>query len=231
MPHYCIELGCLCTARYNHPGEKPFFCKKHADFEGGMVNTRDKMCKNGCGKRAVINELCVKCARKNGWDKLAKKECKNGCGKQSRTGFDDFCRACFNETNGIPNYIIGERNIKLYLCKNFPNLLFKTSWSVIKYFVDFYIELSEVIIVLENDPNQHKNSRYKNETKRENEIFAELSKKKRTVLIRFNPDDFKVNGIKVEVPLEDKMEMLGEFIEHCIADETKSGIFRLFYDE
>ena len=57
--------------------------------------------------------------------------------------------------------------------------------------------------------------------------YPELSKKKRTVLIRFNPSRSKLQ----KTPLEQRFEKLGEFIEECISDQTKSGIFRLFYDE
>ena len=256
----CWEPGCNKTSYYNYEGRiKALFCGTHADLENGMINVKSKRCecgkqahvdgfcvscarkdgwdgtiknymnrcKSGCGKFVQINSFCVSCAREDGWDGV-KNECRNKCGKQAAVG--RLCTSCHNEQHGIVQNI-GEDMLQKYLKEQF---CLKTQYYIAPYQIDFLIELEELLIVIEHDENQHKDkSKYpiEREAQREEEILKKLMEKKRTVFIRFSPSNFTVDCIKVEVPLEDKFNMLGEFIEECISDQTKTGIFRLFYDE
>ena len=230
MPQYCIELECGKQPSYGYPGGPNLTCKEHHLY--GMENVKCPRCKTiGCEKFTHVNGYCIDCARKNGVEGVIGTECKNKCGKQAQV--DGFCKSCYNNEREIVRNS-GENNFKNYLKESFPDCCLRTEFYILKYKIDFLIELEKLLVSIEHDENQHKDkSKYpiEREAQRGKEIFEKLSKKKRTVFIRFNPDNFKVNGIKVEVPLEDKMEMMCDFIEECISDETKSGIFRLFYDE
>ena len=149
------------------------------------------------------------------------------CGKF--THHCDYCISCYNEQNGIVRNK-GENMLKNYLKERFPQLCLKTEFKICNYKIDFLLELVELFIVIEHDEKQHKDKwKYpvEREAQREKKIFEKLSEKKRTVLIRFNPSSSKLQ----KTPLEQRLEKLGEFIEECISDETKSGIFKLFYDE
>ena len=190
-----------------------FGCEKQASY--GYPGTQKRIT---CKKHHLYGMVSVK----------EHKKCK--CGKF--TVDNGLCISCNNLNQGIVRND-GENILKNYLKERFPELCLKTEFYLLIYKTDFLLELEELFIVIEHDQDQHKGKRYppKREVKREQEIFEKLSKKKRTVLIRFNPSNFTVNDTKVEVPLEDKFDMLGEFIEKCISDQTKSGIFRLFYDE
>ena len=225
MPEYCIELGCEKTTSHAYPGGKRLTCKEHHLY--GMVNVKNKKC--SCGKFALVNGLCTSCARKDGWEGDNHKKC--SCGKFALHG--DYCRSCFNEKHKI----VGNREenmIKNYLKKRFPELCLKTEFRICNYKTDFLFELEELFIAIEHDRNQHKDRRSyppEREAKRQKEILEELSKKKRTVLVRFNPSNYRVGGKLMKTPLEERFKKLGELIQECISDETKSGIFYLFYDE
>ena len=231
MPQYCVELGCEKNASYNYPGEtKPITCKTHHLY--GMVKKEHPKCLTpDCEKYAAVNGLCVSHARKNGWDEIMN-ECKNKCGKRGISGLNGLCHSCYNEKNSIVKRV-SENTFKNFLKDKFPEYCLKTEFSLLTYRIDFLIELEKLFIDIEYDQNQHKWKKYppKKEAKREKEILEELSGRKRTVIIRFNPDNYRIKGKLMKTPLEERFEKLGDFIEECITDETKSGIFRLFYDE
>ena len=161
---------------------------------------------------------------------VANKRC--GCGKFPHHG--DYCLSCYNEKNGIVKRV-KEKTFKNYLKNRFPELCLKTEYYILTYKIDFLIELEELFIALEHDEKQHKDNRRdyppERETKRENQIFEKLSEQKRTVLIRFNPSNYRIRGKLMKTPLEQRLEKLEDLISECIFDENKSGIFKLFYDE
>ena len=256
MTRFCIEPGCLKTAVFNHPGDLPMFCKLHTDFEGGMVNVKNKRCKKcikiarvdglcvscarkdgweekvnqkmcPCGKQVQVDGLCISCARKNGWKgKMKKKMCP--CGKRAHA--DELCMSCYNELQGIVRNP-SEIAFKNFLKNKFPQYELKTEFYILGYQIDFLMEMVEMIIAIEYDQDQHKTYNPEKERKRETEIFQKLSSKKRTVLIRFNPSKYKV-GKKIYNPsMEQRLEKLEEMILECIQYKNKSGIFKLFYDE
>ena len=234
MPQYCIELGCGKTSSYGYPGGGRLTCKEHHLY--GMEDVKNKKCEdfNVCGNFAQrgLDGLCISCARKNGWDGVYN-ECKDKCGKQAINGLNGLCLSCYNVKHGIVKNP-GENMFKNYLKEKFPEFCSKTEFSLLTYRIDFLIELEELFIAIEHDEKQHKDSRNyppEQEAKREEEILAELTKKKRSVIIRFNPNNYRVGGRLMKTPLEERFEKLGKFIEECISDKTKSGIFRLFYNE
>ena len=144
-----------------------------------------------------------------------------------------YCRSCHNEKNGIVKRV-GENTFKNYLKNRFPELTPKTEFYILCYRIDFLIETKKLFVAIEHDKDQHKDSwsyPKEKEAKRENEIFEELSKKKRTVIIRFNPNNYRIGGKLMKTPLEKRFEKLEDLISECIFDETKSGIYKLFYNE
>ena len=233
MPQYCIELGCDKHASYNYPGAKGrITCKKHHLY--GMVNSKEHpKCRTpDCEKYAAVNCLCVSCARKNGVEGVIRTKCKTPeCEKQAYHGLDGYCISCFNEIHGIirnPDL----NTFKIFLKNKFPEFYLKTEFDILCFRIDFLFELEELFFAIEYDQNQHK-WKYppEKEAKREEEILEKLMEKKRTVFIRFNPSNYRIGGKLQKTSLEKRFEKLGEFIEECISDQTKSGIFRLFYDE
>ena len=201
MPRYCWEPDCDKQSNYNYPGR-----------------TKPIFCKTHADLE-------------NGMVDVSNVKCKNNCGKQAQNG--DYCRTCFNENQGIVHYV-GENILKNYLKERFLELCLKTEFYILTYKIDFLLELEELFIAIEHDENQHKHSKcypIGKEAKREKEIFEELMREKRSVLIRFNPSNYRIGKKLMKTPLKERFEKLGDFITECIFDETKSGIFRLFYDE
>ena len=207
------QVGGLCIS-----------CARKDGWEGKL---KQKMCP--CGKRAVVNELCVSCARKDGWKgKLKEKMCL--CGKCAVV--NELCISCYNEKHGIiRNPAVNA--FKNFLKSKFPEYKLKTEFYILNYQLDFLIEMEELFIGIEYDQDQHKNTNYipEEERKRETKIFQKLSSKKRTCVIRFNPSKYKVREKKYNPPMEERLKKLEDLISECIFDESKSGIFRLFYDE
>ena len=228
MPKYCVELGCNKYPSYNYPGVKGrVACTDHYLY--GMVNVKNLKCSCGKYTQNDLNGLCTLCARKNG--KVSPvRGCKNNCGKEKKNG--DYCISCYNEKNGIVKKV-GEITLKNFLKDKFPELRLKTEFKILTYRVDFILELEKLIIVIEHDQKQHRGMIYppERETERENEIFEELSKHKRCVIIRFNPDNYRLGGDLMKTPLEQRFEKIEDLISECIFDDTKSGIFRLFYNK
>ena len=189
-------------------------------------------CKNKCGKEPVKNGLCTWCTRKEGWVGPMK-ECKNKCGKEAQGGTDGCCTSCYNETQGIiKNPVVN--TFKKFLKDKFPELKLKTEFYLLNYRIDFLIEMEELFIGIEYDQDQHKHKwKYplEKEKQREKEILEELSQKKRTVLIRYNPSNYRIGRKLQKTPLEQRLEKLEELISESISDQSKSGIFWLFYDE
>ena len=231
MPQKCVELGCKKQAIYNYPGKpKPIFCKDHTDFENGMVNVRDKKCRNFslCGNIAVLNGLCTSCSRAEGWDEI-RYPCTK-CGKKSAVGgLNGLCASCFNTLHKIVPFLSQKRLYK-FLKNKFPEISLKSEVRILNFRPDNLMELSELYIVIENDENAHKHTTAypkEDETNRQNQIYEFLSAKNRTVFIRFNCGNKKTT----EEEIERRQNALEDLISDCLFDENISGIHYLFYDE
>lgn len=197
MVSFCIQPKCTSIARYNHSGDPAWFCRYHADIEGGMVNVKDKKCKK-CNKGfRKINGLCWSCAKKEGWKntRICKNEnCNNQlsnstfgiCGSCLRkqkclfchpnTGTEEF--GCDNCKSTNPNYIKKNREEKLwnFLKENFPSSLLlrelRLSNGKITAQIDFLLYKDNINIIIEHDDSQHRNkSKYPTDCEEKREIF------------------------------------------------------------
>ncbi len=86
--------------------------------------------------------------------------------------------------------------------------------------IDFQTEVDNYILCIEVDENQHKRYDPIDEEKRIMQIYENADRK--LVFIRFNPDNYKQNGITKKTPLKSRFPVLGDKIREMI-DRIKNG--------
>ena len=79
----------------------------------------------------------------------------------------------------------------------------------------FQVRLDNYVVAIEVDEFQHKRYDFEDEEKRILQIYEDADCK--LVFIRFNPDSFKINKVKQNVPIEYRYEKL------------KRTIYEVFY--
>ena len=131
------------------------------------------------------------------------KECKSVLVNKKSTCYP-LCQSCF--CNAYPDhekstlYKIKERYLRDELRVRFPdkdiNMIFDKAvdGGCSKKRPDVLIDLLLYSIIIECDENQHKN--YECENKRTMQLFEDLGNRP-LVFIRFNPDDYINNGVKI----------------------------------
>jgi len=138
-----------------------------------MVNVKDKTC---------LSEHCLTIPGKN---------------------YDGYCCPCFHnlfpDHPRVRNYKNKERSVADFVCNSFPMFDWVLDRKVYdgcsKRRPDILCDFGTHLIIVEVDENQH--NQY--ETTCENRRMMELSQDvghRPIVIIRFNPDDYKVNGEK-----------------------------------
>ena len=169
----CIYEGCKIRPSFNNEGStKALYCSKHK-IEG-MVN--------------VISPTC-----KNEW-----------CLTQVQEKYDGYCLYCY--INMFPdkpvsrNYKTKEYAVVEFVKTTFPDL----SWISDKIITDgcskrrpdLLLDLGYQIIIIEVDENQHTAYDCSCENKRIMELSQDVGHKP-IVFIRFNPDDYDDNEIRI----------------------------------
>jgi hypothetical protein len=171
--HTCIHEGCKIQPVFNNEGEtKALYCSKHK-IEG-MVN--------------VISQTC-----KNEW-----------CLTQVQEKYDGYCLFCY--INMFPdkpvsrNYKTKEYAVVEFVKTIFPDLSWISDKRIFdgcsKRRPDLFLDLGYQIIIIEVDENQHTVYDCSCENKRIMELSQDVGHKP-IVFIRFNPDDYDDNEIRI----------------------------------
>jgi hypothetical protein len=169
----CLEKDCIKHAAYNLKDFKNgLFCKEHK--KENMINVKDKRCKE-------CNDIFI-----------------------TGTKFKGYCCRCF--INKFPNqqisknYKIKENHMIDFIKEQFKNeiMIFdKTVGGCSLRHPDCYIDKFTHILIIECDENQHHTKDYSNcDTKRTMELFQDFNYRP-IVFIRFNPDSYINNSIKI----------------------------------
>lgn len=194
-------------ATFGIPGNKATKCAQHKTT--GMISNPTKRCiVNNCKEIAIygINKQihCEDHKEPNEYN-LVDRECKS-CKLTMILNKDDLCGFC------DPTMI---KNTKLMKQKEIKSLLDakKYKYTIYDKIIDskcglerpdFLFDCITYCLILEVDENQH--TKYNNqqtgtnydcETVRMFNIFQTIGMK--TIFIRYNPDDYKVNGIKQNI--------------------------------
>jgi hypothetical protein len=96
--------------------------------------------------------------------------------------------------------------------------------------------IEATMLVIECDEGQHKGKSYANDAARYDDLFMDFSG--RYVFIRFNPDNYRIDGKLQKTPWEERLATLSKEIAHQVA-RIKSGakadglveIVHLYFDE
>lgn len=127
------------------------------------------------------------------------------CDTKANKNYEGFCLRCYIHTYPdkptMRNYKTKEQNVVDFIKNSFHNLTIQTDKIIqdgcSKKRPDIQIDLGYQIIIIEIDENQHKTYDCSCENKRLMEISQDY-KYRPIIFIRFNPDDYINNGVKVE---------------------------------
>jgi hypothetical protein len=204
----CIHPGCKILPTFNHEQEtKPIYCSSHKlDF---MVNVISKTCIHpGCKIRPNSNHegetkpiYCSSHKLDNMVD-VRSKTCKSTwCLTTVKNKYDGYCLFCY--MNLFPdkpvsrNYKTKEFAVVEYIKTQFSHASWIADKTVnggcSKRRPDLLLDLGYQIVIVEIDENQHIDYDCSCQNKRIMELSQDLGHRP-IVFIRFNPDDYKLNG-------------------------------------
>ena len=262
----CIQHGCDTISCYNKEGEtKALYCVNHK--LNGMVNVISKTCiYDGCKTRPNFNndgqKNALYCSKHklNGMIDINHKTCKSEwCQTRVEEKNDGYCLYCY--INLFPdkpvsrNYKTKEYAVVEFVKNTFPNLRWNAdkiiSGGCSKRRPDLLLDLGNQIIIIEIDENQHIDYDCSCENKRIMELSQDVGHIP-IVFIRFNPDDYKLNGknitscwgqnkngiciVKKTKTKEwaQRLNTLGDQIKYWVKPENTTNktieVIQLFYD-
>lgn len=240
---------CTTTAGFGLPGNQPIKCAKHKIK--GMIYDPSKKCTfKSCKETAIYGiKFQVHCEehKKDDEYNLIEKECKS-CKLMMILNKDNLCGFC------DPTMI---KTFKLYKQKEIKDLLDskKFQYTIYDRIIDsqcglerpdFLFDCGTHFVVLEVDENQH--TKY-NETIQQNGnnnqvtytceqtrmINISQSLGMKTIFIRYNPDNYKVNKIKQEISKSKRHIILLKNLNNMIKMKSENlsylNVLYLFYDE
>jgi hypothetical protein len=203
----CLE--CKKQPAFNMEGEtKGLYCVTHKNK--GMVNVINVTCIE-CKKLPTFNSegatkaLYCFTHKKEGMVNVKDKTCKSEwCFTRVTEKYDGYCLFCY--MNLFPdkpvsrNYKTKEYSVVEYIKTKFPSL----KWDEDKIInggcsrrrPDLLLDLFYQIIIIDVDENQHTSYDCSCENKRVMELSQDLGHRP-IIFIRFNPDDYKKDGINI----------------------------------
>jgi hypothetical protein len=224
----CEYIDCLIHPSFNFKGEKkPKFCKKHAhQFMIDVINTR---CLN------------LKC------DIIV-----------NHKKYEGYCASCFillfPDKPVTRNYKVKEKAVSNYIKEQFQELIWISDKKIIggssMRRPDLLLDLGYQIIIVEIDEEQHERYNETHENNRIIEISEDIGYRP-IILVRFNPDDYFLEDIKItscwsynkegimsvkkskQKEWGERLENLKKTVEYWMNNETEKTIelVYLFYDK
>ena len=205
----CKYKDCNKRPSFNTEGEtKAIYCANHK--KDGMVDVKNKTCIE-CNKIPVFNTegetKPIYCAnhKKDGMVNVKNKTCKSEwCSTQIGGKYNGYCLFCyinlFPDKPVLRNYKTKEYSVVEYIKTTFPNLDWIAdriiSGACSKRRPDLLVDLFYQILIIEIDENQHTDYDCSCQNKRIMELSQDLGHRP-IVFIRFNPDDYEKNGVKI----------------------------------
>jgi hypothetical protein len=208
----CKFDGCMKHPSFNYFGDNSsIFCGIHK-LEN-MVNNVSKTCiYNNCNKKSSFNYegqkewLYCLTHKLDGMINVTIKKCKTPlCDTKANPNYDNYCLRCYTyiypDKKNRKNYKTKEQTVINYVKTIFSDLTITTDKinpdGCSKKRPDILIDLGYQIIIIEIDENQHKAYDITCENKRIMEISQD-NQHRPIIFIRFNPDSYQVNGVKVQ---------------------------------
>lgn len=200
----CKVVGCNDTPSHNFSGERAYFCESHA--VPGMVNVITTKCEGrGCEAYVARTGFCAQCDTT----------------RPRRTRVREFQVANFLRENLEDKWTTWNKQLSNSKeCSNGGG-----------YLPDFVYDRGSHVIILEVDEHQHSAPGYSCDERRMIDCFNSCGGTP-VMFIRFNPDEFKENGINVTVDWSKRLEVLKLFMKEYIdhPHPAQIAVLRLFYD-
>jgi len=208
----CRKKKCITNAIFGLPDKFPIYCKSHK--EPNMINL---ILENKCSILDCNNEFDVKFNN----DKYCLKHCPDN---NMEISIKKLCKYCDLTEESK------------YICKNCEKIKNKKEWGIIRYIRKeisnpfiynsskmlqgcskkrpyVYFELNKHCVIVEIDEYQHNTYQDICECSRLNEIVNGIGGKS-VIIIRFNPDIIKNNGIKINIKQIDRLNLLIDTIKN-----------------
>lgn len=212
-----------------------------------MENIISKKCQ--CGKSIPSFGLptdksptCyIKCKSKN-MVNIAYKKCKSNethnipCDIKANNKYNDYCTHCFaNLFPNNPKTLQIKAKSKELKVVNHISSIFKGFTHDKPLYIDLRKLIGNTLLCIEIDEDQHKSYNKVDEVRRYNNLFMDFSGK--YVFIRYNPDPYKVNGIrrnpKFNTRITELVNKIKELEKHIQNGKNKEliEIHHMYYDE
>lgn len=235
--------NCDTIAGFGLPGNPATSCAKHKTI--GMISHPSKKCTaKNCNNPAIYGiKTQIHCEdhKKTNEYNLIEKEC-SSCKLLMILNDKNLCGFC--DTDMIKTF-------KLYKQNKIKQLLDtkKYKYQIYDRVVDsncglerpdFVFDCTTHFVVLEVDENAHNASNYKKQSDsnytceeiRMINISQALGMK--TIFIRYNPDDYKVNGVKSKISENKRQLTLLKYLDRCRKMKTSKlsylSVMYLFYE-
>jgi hypothetical protein len=251
----CSFDNCRLQAIYNLPNMFPAFCKRHKK-DGMLESPRKKCLKKECNQIAqygILTPLRCEIHKIKDDINLVERHCQNKlCQNGNAIDILDHNGFCVSFCSALKQYEIYKKHQKKK--EEFVGKLLERHIHLPFYMrdsagdngcsnnrPDFVYHLGTHILIIEVDENQHKS--YTNcghtkeeKIKRENNRMYNISGEfdfLPIIWLRYNPDNFKVDGKNVKIIESERQSILIKWVEKCISYKDFKGILvkYLFYDE
>jgi EsV-1-7 cysteine-rich motif len=202
----CKEHGCTKVSLFGDK-DTPLYCGDHK--KESMVNLVSKLCVHTeCNKVAHFNykdtNVRLYCGKhkKKGMVNLGVNICKTmDCDRRVSSKYKGYCLLCYVRTfpdePRVRNYKIKEGAVVDFVLSTFPDFTWHHDKRVLggtsKYRPDILYDTTDKTIIIEVDENQHRKYDLSSENHRLNKLVID-NQQKPIVFIRFNPDNYTING-------------------------------------
>ncbi len=262
----CLYDNCKKIPVFNIDGQsKGLYCAIHK--KEGMVDIKHKKCiHSNCKKSPNFNidgqskGLYCYDHKLDGMINVITKKCKTPlCLTQIKNKYDGYCMFCY--INLFPdkpvsrNYKTKESAVVKYIKSKYPDFTWITDKKIqggcSKKRPDLLLDLGYQVIIVEIDENQHIDYDCSCENKRLMELSLDLGHRP-IIFIRFNPDDYILNGQKItscwsintlglstvkiskKTEWDKRLETLSSQVEYWSNPDNKTNktveVINLFYD-
>jgi hypothetical protein len=214
----CNEDKCGTTAMFGIPGNPAQYCARHR--KKGMILNPKKLCINGkCQGIAIFGNVgssqthCEE-HKEDGEINLIEEECSN-CYSLYILNAKKLCPVC-DPVGGIKKRLSKQDKVKGYFDTH-DHKYTSTDRIIdkgvcIKERPDFLFDCGTHFVIVEVDENQHKDRDAKCEYQRMTTVSQALALP--TIFIRYNPDEYKVNGKRTDKHFAVRMMDLSGFLNH-----------------
>jgi hypothetical protein len=228
----CQEPKCKNERLYGFPNKQLQFCYLHR--KANMINL-------------VLENKCTvfDCEKEFDFTVENIKYCSTHCpNEEIEIKIKKLCKYCDIKENSS------------FVCGNCKKIMNKKEWGIVRYLrsnintkfdynsskmlqgcskkrPDVFFELNKHCVIVEIDENQHKSYNDLCECSRLNEIVNGIGGKS-VIIIRFNPDVTKHKGVKLNLILSNKIDLLVKTIKEELVKNYETfivKIIQLYYDD